>query len=224
MTSRLIVVCLVMLMALVGCSSSAVKTQYYTLHPQNGLVGLSQEEAQINEQQEAQTNVPANTQADALLNPEKIDGSLGIGPVNLPEAIQQPSIVSYGEQNRLLVASGHLWSGDLKRSLSRVLAADIGRLLNKTDVWTYPWDMQPRPQHRIAVDIQTLGGTLGDTAVLRARWTLSSGSSRQMLGVEQIELQTGAGDGSHNDYVAAINQLANQLSAAIAASAIQYFQ
>ncbi len=198
MTSRLIAVGLATLMSLVGCSTSAVKTQYYTLHPQSDAV--------------------------ALPDTGKIIGGLGIGPVNLPESIQQTAIVSHGQQNRLLVASGHLWSGDLKRALSRVLAADIGQMLSKTDVWTYPWDMQPRPQHRIAVDIQTLGGALGDTVVLRARWTLSSGRSRQVLAVEQIALQTGAGDGGHNDYVAAINQLVNQLSAAIAASAIQHFQ
>lgn len=198
MTSRLIAVWLATLVSLAGCSASAVKTQYYTLHPQSDAVALSEA--------------------------EKIVGGLGIGPVNLPESIQQTAIVSYGQQNRVLVASGHLWSGDLKRSLSRVLAADIGQMLNKTDVWAYPWDMQPRPRHRIAVDIQTLGGALGDTVVLRARWTLSSGSSRELLAVEQTTLQTGAGDGDHNDYVVAINELINQLSAAIAASAIQHFQ
>lgn len=214
MINRLIALFLVPLMLQAGCSSSAVRTQYYTLHPDK-VVASPKDAAQEGGQTQAQTD-GSDTQ--------KIDGSLGIGPVSLPESIQQPAIVSYGQQNRLLVSSGHLWSGDLKRSLSRVLAADIGRLLNKSDVWTYPWDVRPRPQHRIAVDIQTLGGTLGDTAVLRARWTLSSGSSRQLLGVEQIELQTGAGDGSHDDYVAAINQLVNQLSAAIAASAVQYFQ
>ena len=123
MTSRLIAVWLATLVSLAGCSASAVKTQYYTLHPQSDAVALSEA--------------------------EKIVGGLGIGPVNLPESIQQTAIVSYGQQNRVLVASGHLWSGDLKRSLSRVLAADIGQMLNKTDVWAYPWDMQPRPRHRI---------------------------------------------------------------------------
>lgn len=179
-----------------GCSSSGVKNQYYTLHPLPG---------------EAATHTVA------------IEGSVGVGPIELPEALQSQAVVSYGERNEVLMAGNHLWAGDLKKAVSRVIATNLGRLTGKPDVWAYPWGPRARPDKQIAVELEQLGGKRGSPVVLHARWTLYDQAGRNLLGVERVQLTADPKGSDYNDYVAALNELINEFSRKLAASAEAYF-
>lgn len=179
-----------------GCSSTKVKNQYYTLHPLT---------------------------ADSPRSASAFEGSVGVGPVELPEALQSQAVVSYGERNQVLVAGNHLWAGDLKKALSRVIAANLGTLTGKADIWAYPWGPRARPDRQIAVELEQLGGQRGKPLVLQARWTLYDQAGRNLLGVERLQLTAEPKGSSYDDYVAALNELINEFSKKLAASAEQYF-
>ncbi len=179
-----------------GCSSNGVKNQYYTLHP---------------------------LQDAAATGEVTIQGSVGVGPIELPEALQSQAVVSYGERNEVLVAGNHLWAGDLKKAMSRVIAANLGRLTGKPDVWSYPWGPRARPDKQIAVELEQLGGQRGSPLVLHARWTLYDQAGRNLLGVERIQLTANPEGSGYDDYVAALNDLVNGFSRKLADSALEYF-
>ena len=100
---------------LVACSSTPA-TQFYKL---NSLPSGQQEN-------------PAALPVD--------DIAIGVGPVDLPEFLDRPQIVTRKSQNQLEISEFHRWAASLPRDFSRVLAKNISTLLPTDRVAVYPWE------------------------------------------------------------------------------------
>jgi uncharacterized lipoprotein YmbA len=90
--------CFALLWFLTACSSAPTQTQRYTF---------------------AVSTAPVS---DA---PFGLPGGLGIGPVELPEFWRQREVVLV-EKNKIISDDRHLWAGDPKLAISRVIAT-MGR-------------------------------------------------------------------------------------------------
>lgn len=183
--SILVPVIAVLLLALHGCVSSGPKTQYYSLFPADDSV----------------------THSDSNFNQ-----LVGIGPIDLPEYINHPGIVSLTGTNRISVSGYSAWAGDLAENLSRVIASNLSSRLGAGSVSSFPWDNRVRPDRQIRITFQEFAGTRGGTVKLKAKWTMldKSGSKVILAGAESLEEQ--ASSSSYNDYVAALNRLVNKFS------------
>ncbi len=180
---------LVLLFALGGCSGLKYKTDYYTLVADR----------------------------DAALQVEQpYEESLGVGPVRLPEMLDHPGIVSRDEGQKLLVASYAVWAGDLNEAVTRVLADNLSQYLGSDQVWPFPWDNRVRPERTIRVVFERFSGERGGEVELQAKWRLISGDGNEQLYSGKLTLRTKAENNSYNAYVAALNELLNRLSKAIA--------
>ena len=71
--------------------------------------------------------------------------SLGLGPVELPDVLDRPQIVTRPDSNRVDLAEYDRWGGDLGEDLSRVLAQNLMARLNTDAVLLYPWSSGGRP-------------------------------------------------------------------------------
>lgn len=175
-----------------GCASQTQKNHYYAL-------GVTPQAATGN---------------GALTLP----GGLGIGPVDLPESLRRNAIVSMGDKRELRVSDQHLWAGDLKLAISRVLADYLGDSLDSSNVWSYPWDTRTRPQNQISVVVEHFGGQLGGEITLRAKWKILSDNGRTVLAVDRQHFNVQADDRSYNSYVAALDALLAQYALVLAES------
>lgn len=171
-----------------GCASNASQKQYYTLHSE-----------------------PASAvmQADA----GQLEGGLGVGPIELPESFRGEGIASLGPQQQVFISQRHLWIGDLKKTISQTIAADLSWQLNYQDVWPYPWDTRHRPEKQISLLIEELGGRRGGEVAMTVKWILFEdyGSRAASIGRERFTAATE--NESYRSYVAAINDVVNQSSA-----------
>lgn len=154
-------------------------------------------------------------------SPEKIDFenkkiSIGIGPIVLPEYLDNPSIISLTETQRVKILGYHAWAGSFRESINRVLADDISNILNVDAVWSFPWDNRVRPDYQIRIVFDELAGRQGDKVRLSAKWTVlnKKGDTVILVGSKNIERATASG--SVDDYVAAINQTLSSLSLSVA--------
>src|SRR5690606_23935662 len=129
---------------LTACSSAPTQTQRYTF---------------------AVSTAPVS---DA---PFGLPGGLGIGPVELPEFWRQREVVLV-EKNKIISDDRHLWAGDPKLAISRVIATNLNRQLQSNDVWAHPWDARAKPQQQILLVIESFGGALGQPAEMVAKWRL----------------------------------------------------
>lgn len=187
---------LMMLWQLIGCSSTAPQIQRYTL--------------------------AANSSASAS---EQINlaGGLGVGPIELPEYWRQKEIVVLADENRLLSDPRHLWAGDPKLAISRVITANLGRQLQLNDVWAHPWDTRSKPKKQILLIIESFGGPLGGAVELIAKWRLTDEFGTKVVATERRTFTITSADNSHKAYVAALNEGIDQLSVALGNSVRNHF-
>lgn len=164
----------------------------------------------------------AASAADVGGEPLPLAGGLGVGPVELPEFWRQREVVVI-EDNRILTSDRHLWAGDPKLAISRVIAANLSRQLHLTDVWAHPWDSRTKPQKQIVLVIESFGGGLGEPAELIAKWRLTDDFGLRPIATERQKFSATPGDRSYPAYVAALNQMIDDLSKALEQSVRQNF-
>jgi uncharacterized lipoprotein YmbA len=138
---------LLLVFLLAGCSSTPA-TKFYRL---NSLPAMQQE------------------------NPRALPGediAIGVGPVELPEFLDRPQIVTRKSQNQLEIAEFHRWAASFPRDFSRVLAKNISTLLPTDRVAVYPWEDSFSPTYQVKLDVEQFDGRLGEQVFLRLTWSL----------------------------------------------------
>lgn len=142
---------------------------------------------------------------------------IGVGPVTLAEYVDRSNLVIQTGPNKLELAGGHLWAGDLDDSVARVIATNLGRRLNTGNVRTYPWQRDSEIDYQVAMDIREFLAGDDGFARIEASWRVYSlpGSklvgSKTFIGKEAIESE------DYEAVVAAQSRLLGKLSADIAA-------
>ena len=99
--------------------------------------------------------------------------SVGLGPVELPDVLDRPQIVTRPDPNRVDLAEFDRWGGDLGKDLSRVLAQNLMERLNTDAVLLYPWSSSRRPDFEVSIQFFRFDGELGKRAELEGVWRLS---------------------------------------------------
>jgi len=108
-------------------------------------------------------------------NPAAIPGmdiAIGVGPVEFPEFLDRPQIVTRKSQNQLEISEFHRWAASLPGDFSRVLAKNISTLLPTDRVAVYPWEDTFSPTYQIKLDVEQFDGQLGERVSLRVIWSL----------------------------------------------------
>jgi len=140
---------------LTGCGGSSQRVEFYTLNPLTDM--------------QAKANSPATDQ--------KL--SIGVGPVEIPEMLNRPQIVTRSGPNKLNVDEFNRWAGRLDENLAGVLAENISLLLATDQVAVYPWQTDFKPRYRVALKIRYFEGQWGKDVILEAIWSVSSQQSQQ---------------------------------------------
>jgi hypothetical protein len=173
---------------LAGCRSSAPPVEFYTLNPLSDMQGK------------------ANTTA----TDQKL--SIGVGPVEIPEMLDRPQIVTRSGPNKLNVDEFHRWAGRLDESFARVLAENISLLLGTDQVAVYPWQTDFKPRYRIALEIRYFEGQWGKDVHLEAIWRVTSQESQQTHTVRKSVIKEPLPAKDYEALVAAKSQAIAQLS------------
>jgi uncharacterized lipoprotein YmbA len=151
--------------------------------------------------------------ADAT--PFSLAGGLGVGPIELPESWRRGEVVVWGDDNQIIADSHQLWAGDPKLALSRVLASSLSQNLQSEDVWAHPWDTRVKPKSQILLVVESFGGQLGGVVELKVKWRLMTEQGTKVVATERQTFSAAAAGKTYGAYVAAINQLVNQLSSVL---------
>jgi uncharacterized lipoprotein YmbA len=131
----------------VGCSTTpAVK--YYTLNPSPGI----------------QTDI---SQAVSGTTP-----AIGVGPVEFPQFLNRPQIVTRISQYRMEVSEFHRWAGSLQGDFLRVLTKNISMLLPANRVAAHPWKKQFSPTYQIKLNVEQFDGQPGKDVILDVTWSV----------------------------------------------------
>jgi len=142
--------------------------------------------------------------------------SIGIGPVKIPEYLDQPKIVTRGASHELKLAEFDRWSEGLSGNITRVLAKNLSVLLCSKTIATFPWRGGIFLDYRIEMDIERFDGDLGGNVSLEAWWRLLSGDGKTLLQSKRTIFSEPAGGGDYESLVRAHSRALEKLSSEIA--------
>jgi hypothetical protein len=154
---------------------------------------------------------------EAVLGQKEAPVVVGIGPVEIPDYLDQPQIITRTGPTRLSISEFDLWGGSLKEDVSRVLLENLSHFLNPSEIRAIFWKSYIPCSFRVPVTILRLDATRGGNVLLRARWALV-GKDLQTLGANMHEMNiTKPVKGNDpGDVVAAMSEALEELSKYIA--------
>lgn len=137
--------------------------------------------------------------------------AIGVGPVELPDYLDRPQIVTRSGQNRLELAEFDNWAEPLQDNVSQVLAENLAALLPSKRVALYPWKRATLVDYQLAAKIIRFDRSEGGEAVLHVRWSILAGDGSLLFDRESRYREQPAGSGIEAT-VAAMNKILGQFS------------
>jgi len=176
-----------------GCASTK-QSKFYTLQALSGT-----------------SDTPSQTKSG-----ERI--SVGVGPVNFPDYLDRPQIVTRTGPNELSIAEYHRWGGPLEDNFTRILAENLSLLLDSDRVAMFPWQESSKVDYQVRGNVLQLDGELGNQAVLVARWAVYGDEGKQALIAQKSIIKAPVKGSGYQDLVMAVNETLNELSREIASA------
>jgi uncharacterized lipoprotein YmbA len=136
---------------------------------------------------------------------------VAIGPIDLPEYLNRPQIVTRAGDNRLSVDEFNRWGGRLEEEITRVLARRIGPGLGTQHVYSYPSRIAPDADFRIGLDIRSFDGARGGQVGLDVAWSLIDDRSGAILLTRQTHYRGQSTADDYAAYAAALSATLEQL-------------
>ncbi|UCG11537.1 MAG: membrane integrity-associated transporter subunit PqiC [Deltaproteobacteria bacterium] len=98
------------------------------------------------------------------------DLAIGVGPIQLPEYLDRPQIVTREGNNELQLAEFSQWAESLTKNFSRVFAENLSILLDTERVVIFRWKGTRSLTYWVKMEVSRFDGELGGNASLIARW------------------------------------------------------
>jgi uncharacterized lipoprotein YmbA len=147
------------------------------------------------------------------------EGTIGVGPVEFPEYLNRPQIVTRTGPNQLRIDEFHRWGAPLKKNFSRVLAKNLSILLATDRIVAFPW-RYASIDYQVEVEVTRFDGNLGEEAYLDARWTIFGKDGKSVLLMKKSNLSEPVARKDYETLVVAMSRLMDSLSREIATAFI----
>jgi hypothetical protein len=144
------------------------------------------------------------------------DLGVAIGPITFPRYLDRPELVTRSGDHGLALANDRRWAGSMRNDFGRVVAGEVGRLLGTDRVVTWPDEARWRVDFRVPLELVAFEGALGQSVVLRARWSLVTGEPGKAVAAEETEISEPTADASWEALLAAHGRALDGLALAIA--------
>ena len=148
--------------------------------------------------------------------PVEQDIAIGVGPVEIPDYLDRPHIITRTGQNEIKIADFDKWAGSLKTEISRVIAEDLSILLSTGRAYVYPWKKYVPVNYQIVVNVSRFEGSLGGDVVLKAHWIIMGGESKKVILMDTSSFSEKTDGNDYGSLVAAKSRMFTNLSREIA--------
>lgn len=147
---------------------------------------------------------------------------IAIRPIGgLPQYLDRPQIVTRVSPNRLDLAEFNRWAEPLARSFSRVLVDNLSILLATEQITLYGRESSTPPDFQILLNVTRFDGTLGGSASLVARWSITGKDGSVVAATTKSTINVPTGAAGYEALAAALSQtiagLCREIAAAIKA-------
>jgi uncharacterized protein len=141
--------------------------------------------------------------------------SIGIGPVELPQYVNRPQIVTGQQSSELQSAASAQWAEPLQDGFTRVLAENLSLLLATDRVAIFPWKTFV-PEYQVVVEVTHFLGQTGAEVSLVALWSILNKDGREALVSKKSSFRESTGSSEYEALAAAMSRTVAALSRDIA--------
>jgi uncharacterized lipoprotein YmbA len=142
--------------------------------------------------------------------------TIGVGPIELPDYVDRPQIVTQDGANTFELAEFDRWAEPLEENFSRVLVENLSDLLAPQQITVVPWTTAMPLDYRIAVEVTRFYSDATGNTTLRAQWSIQGTKGAAMLASRQSRIRESAGSQDYAATVAAMSKTVAALSQEIA--------
>ena len=135
--------------------------------------------------------------------------TLGVAPVSLSKYLARINI-TLKTDNMVEISEYHHWAEPLSDGIQRILVENLSAQLGADHLKQFPWRSDEIPDFQLRVHVLDLNKT-GDSAVLKANWTIIRRGSAALLAQGQVNYHQSIIGGSYQALVAGYSALLNQL-------------
>jgi uncharacterized protein len=145
------------------------------------------------------------------------DVTIGVGPVEVPQYVNRPEIVTGRDSPVLQSAALAEWAEPLRDGFTRVLTENLSLLLATERIAIFPWQ-SAAPEYQVVVSvIQFLGQPGGDVSLV-ALWKLLGKQGQEVLVSKKSSFREPTGGQDYEALAAAMSRTVAALSRDIAAA------
>jgi uncharacterized protein len=142
--------------------------------------------------------------------------AIGVGPVELPEYVNRPQMITGDSGNELRRAEFEQWAEPLETNFTRVLAANLSTLLRTDRVAVFPWKGPVPLDYQVVVEATHFLGVPNGSVSLVALWRVLGKDGREALVSRQSTFTESAGSQEYGALAAALSRTVASLSRDIA--------
>lgn len=142
--------------------------------------------------------------------------SVSIAPVEIPDYLDRPQIVTRDGRNELRLAEFDRWAGSLSDNISAVLAENLSTLLGSDQVSVYPRMRAEQADYSVTMRVLRLDCVPGDRVFLKVQWTVFAGKDGKDVATRMATFTESLSDNRYETVVAAVSNTLEQVSREIA--------
>ena len=139
-----------------------------------------------------------------------------VGPIALPELLDQPKLVVQNTANEVKLQDYHRWAGSLKNDIGRVMGAQLARDLNTSNIWSFSQSTQTQFDYQVLIDVQNLQSKPDDSVFLDILWTVKPSHAKKKEVMGRSLIHEPVTEGGMDAMVAAQSRAFAKASAEIA--------
>ena len=141
---------------------------------------------------------------------------IGVGPVEIPEYLDRPQIVTRISESEFQIDEFNQWAETLMYSIARILAENLSILLTTDNLFIFPWLGSTQIDYQVKVDVIRFNAIPGGKIVLEAQHTIFRGEDREDLGRNISSFSRPTDIQDYGAIVSAMSQVLEDLSRKIA--------
>lgn len=144
--------------------------------------------------------------------------SIGVGPVDLPEHLNRPQIVTRSSANQFDLAEFDLWAEPLDETFARVLGENLSSLLGTDRVSVFPWSGATPIDYQVTVKVIRFDRDSAGVSWLITRWSVLRDDGAELLTTRKSTFQERVRPLDYPTTVAAMGNTLTAFSREIAAA------
>jgi uncharacterized lipoprotein YmbA len=144
--------------------------------------------------------------------------SILVLPAALPELLDRPQWVLQASDGQVVIKESRRWAEPLRNEISRVVAGELGRLLDSSRVLAPNGGAEFPADYRLSLDVQRVDATLGKGVVIDVFWRLEPTKGKALIGRSRLhEPAEGVNEAAYEQLLAAERRALQRVARDIAA-------